>query len=185
LAEPLQTTEYWSELMTGKYLRGLAICTAVTLSTFAAQPAQAADLGGKVPMPVPEPIEILNTDWAGVYFGGHLGGAVDGDNDFLGGLHLGYNWQNGNLLYGAEGDISFGDDTVGTIRGRLGFAGPALALYGTAGVAITDDDEGLVAGGGVEYKIAERTSVGVEALHYALDDDFTVIRGRLTWHFGG
>ena len=40
---------------------------------------------------------------------GHLGGAVDGDNDFLSGLQLGHNWQTGNLLYGAEGDISFGD----------------------------------------------------------------------------
>lgn len=171
--------------MTGRDLRRLAIALAGTFAVLGTQLAIAADLGGKVPMPVPEPIEIVSSNWAGVYFGGHLGGAVDGDNDFLGGLQLGHNWQNGNLLYGAEGDISFGDDTVGTIRGRLGFAGQSWALYGTAGVAITDDDEGVVAGGGLEYRVADRTSIGVEALHYALDDDFTVVRGRLTWHFGG
>ena len=171
--------------MTGRDMRRLAVALVGTLTALWAQPVFAADLGGKVPMPVPEPIEVSQSDWAGVYFGGHLGGAVDGDNDFLGGLQLGHNWQNGNLLYGAEGDISFGDDTVGTIRGRLGFAAQSWLMYGTVGVAIDDNDEGVVAGGGLEYKIAERTSIGVEALHYALDDDFTVIRGRLTWHFGG
>jgi outer membrane immunogenic protein len=171
--------------MTGRGLRISVIALTVTLVAYGAYPVFAADLGGKVPMPKPEPIEFVQPDWAGFYFGGHVGGAADGDNDFLSGLQLGHNWQNGNLFYGAEGDISFGDDTVGTIRGRLGFAGPTWALYGTAGVAVTDNDEGVVAGGGLEYKIAERTSIGVEALHYALDDDFTVIRGRLTWHFGG
>ncbi len=171
--------------MSGRILRKLAIALTGALMALGSQPAFAADLGGKVPLPVPEPIEISQPDWAGVYFGGHLGGSVDGDNDFVGGLQLGHNWQNGNLLFGGEGDISFGDDTVGTIRARLGYAGPAWALYGTAGVAITDNDEGVVAGGGLEYKIDERTSIGVEALHYSLDDDFTVIRSRLTWHLGG
>lgn len=171
--------------MTGRDVRRLAMALAGTLAVCGALPAFAADLGGKVPLPVPEPIEITQNDWAGLYFGGHLGGVVDGDSEFLGGLQLGHNWQHGNLLYGAEGDISFGDDTVGTIRGRLGFAGQSWLMYGTVGVAIDEDDEGVVAGGGLEYKITDRASIGVEALHYALDDDFTVLRGRLTWHFGG
>ncbi len=171
--------------MTGRNVRRLAMALAGTLAAFGALPAFAADLGGKVPLPVPEPIEIYHNDWAGLYFGGHLGGAIDGDSDFLSGLQLGHNWQNGNLLYGAEGDISFGDDTVGTIRVRFGFAGQSWLMYGTAGIAIDDNDEGVVAGGGLEYKIADHASIGVEALHYALDDDFTVLRGRLTWHFGG
>ena len=86
--------------MTGRNVRRLAMALAGTLAAFGALPAVAADLGGKVPLPVPEPIEIYHNDWAGLYFGGHLGGAIDGDNDFLGGLQLGHNWQNGNLLYG-------------------------------------------------------------------------------------
>lgn len=171
--------------MTGRVLRGLAIALAGTLGVLGAEPAHSADLGGKVPMPAAAPIEISQRDWAGTYFGGHLGGAVDGDNDFLGGLQLGHNWQNGNLVYGAEGDISFGDDTVGTIRGRLGFAAQSWLIYGTVGLALEDSDEGLVAGGGLSYKIADRKSIGIEALHYAVDDDFTVLRGRLNWHFGG
>lgn len=171
--------------MTGSNSHRLGCALAWLLVALTAQQAFAADLGGKVPLPEPEPIELTAQDWAGGYFGGHLGGAVDGDNDFLGGAHLGYNLRAGTLLYGAEGDISFGDDTVGTLRARLGFAGLSWALFGTAGLAITDDDEGVVAGGGLEYKIADRTSIGVEALHYAVDDDFTVVRGRLTWHFGG
>ncbi len=166
--------------------RKLAIAgVAAILALGAPAISKAADLGGKVPLPVPEPIAIAPAAWDGVYLGGHLGAAVDGDNDVLGGVHLGHNWQNGNLVYGAEGDISFGGDTVGTIRGRLGFGNRSLLLYGTAGLAIDDNDEGLVAGGGLEYKVAGNASIGAEALYYDLDDSFTVIRGRLTWHFGG
>ena len=159
----------------------------VTALFVTAAPAvsNAADLGRNVPVPVPEPIAIAPTGWAGMYLGGHLGGGVDGDEDFLGGAHLGHNWQSGNLVYGAEGDISFGDDTLGTIRGRLGFGNHSWLFYGTAGVAIDDNDEGVVAGGGVEYKVADNVSIGTEALYYDLDDSFTVIRGRLSWHFGG
>ena len=172
--------------MTGKAMRKLAILgTTAILALGAPAISNAADLGGKAHVPVPEPIASAPATWAGTYLGGHLGGAVDGDSDVLGGAQLGYNWQNGGLVYGAEGDISFGDDTVGTIRGRLGLANQSWLFFGTAGLAIDENDEGLVAGGGLEYKVADNTSLGVEALYYDLDDSFTVIRGRLNWHFGG
>ncbi len=172
--------------MTGKLLRGLAILTAGTIAMFAASPAYSADLGGaKVPMPAAVPLQALPS-WAGLYLGGHLGGAVDGDNDVAGGVHIGHNWQDSQIVYGIEGDVSIGDETFGSIRGRLGFAGGhSWLLYGTVGVAIGDNDEGLVAGGGLEYRVASNTSIGAEALYYDLDDDFTLIRGRVTWHFGG
>lgn len=171
--------------MTRKNFQQTALAIALALALFGAQSANAADLGGKVLVSDPEPIRIGQSVWSGFYLGGHLGGTVDGDNDFLGGIHLGHNWQDGNVVYGAEGDVSFSDDTFGSVRGRLGFGANPWLLYGTAGVAFDDSDAGVVAGGGLEYKISDMTSAGVEALYYDIDDDFTVIRGRLTWHFGG
>lgn len=172
--------------MAGKILRGMAIVMAGTIAVFAASPAYSADLGGaKVPMPDPVPIRT-STSWPGLSLGGHIGGATEGDEDVVGGAHLGYSMQDGQVVYGVEGDVSFGDETFGSIRGRLGLAaGRSWHLYGTAGIAFRDNDEGLVAGGGVEYKVAGNTSIGAEALYYDLDEDFTVIRGRVTWHFGG
>jgi outer membrane immunogenic protein len=109
--------------------------------------------------------------WTGFYIGGHLGyGRSDVDwanvsltgervnNDgrgFVGGGQIGYNWQIGNVVIGAEGTLSrtnLDDDFrsvvnpaavtystdinwIGTVAGRLGFAsGPAL-VYVKAGWA--------------------------------------------------
>jgi outer membrane immunogenic protein len=179
--------------MAGKILRGMASVMAGTcaIAMFAASPAYSADLGSKslggetVPMPAAVPIKI-SASWTGLSLGGHLGGATGGDEDVVGGVHLGYSRQDGQVVYGIEGDVSFGEETFGSIRGRLGFAGGrSWLLYGTAGVAISNNDEGLVAGGGLEYRVTGNTSIGAEALYYDLDEDFTVIRGRVTWHFGG
>lgn len=171
--------------MTREVLRSAVIAAAMALAPIGMNPADAADLGGKVPMPEPLPIQSPQADWSGLYFGGHIGADVDGDNDFVGGLQLGHNWQTGNFVYGAEGDISFADETFGSVRARAGVTHGRFLYFGTVGVAIDDNDEGLVAGGGVEYKLAQNTSIGVEALNYDLDENFTVVRGRLTWHFGG
>ena len=170
--------------MTRRVLRKLVIAVAAT-TALTGTTAMAADLGGAVPDPVPGPVLSYSPTWAGAYFGGHFGGDIDGDNDFVGGLQIGNNWQTGNFVYGAEGDISFADETFGTIRARAGIAAGRALVYGTVGLAIDDDDEGLVAGGGIDYKVAQNTSIGVEALNYDLEDNYTVIRGRLTWHFGG
>lgn len=170
--------------MTGKFLGRLAIAKVGLLFALAGGPANAADLGGKVPMPEPLPLE-KSLAWTGLYLGGHLGGIIDGDDDFTGGLQGGYNWQSGNLVFGPEGDISFADDTFGTVRGRLGVAHRNWLFYGTGGLAIDDSDTGYVVGGGIDYKVASQMSIGVDALYYDIDDDFTVVRGRLNWHFGG
>ncbi|MCH9806476.1 MAG: outer membrane beta-barrel protein [Alphaproteobacteria bacterium] len=111
--------------------------------------------------------------WTGLYIGAHGGGgwgetggedAIDLSGG-LGGLHGGYQWQSGNFLIGAEGDIAFGNisgedneiqrqnffgtrvtsrlsieasaNTVASLKGRLGYvAGPVL-LYAAGGVAFT------------------------------------------------
>lgn len=86
---------------------------------------------------------------------------------FTGGIQGGYNWQVGRIVFGGEGDFgafnlgksvsrsgtfpvsflgnaytldeSMSTDWLITLRGRLGFTvTPALMLYGTVGVALTD-----------------------------------------------
>jgi outer membrane immunogenic protein len=119
----------------------------------------------------------------------------DDDVSLLGGLHVGYNIQDENLVYGIEADISFGDriDYLASLRGRLGYAFNELLIYATAGVAFagfddnqaywdgyfgkhgvgkTDDDMrvGLVLGAGLEYKFAPNWSLGLEGLYYAFAD---------------
>jgi outer membrane immunogenic protein len=125
------------------------------------------------------------------------------DTSWLGGIHLGYNWQRSNgLVFGVEGDVSFADeiDYLASFRGRLGFAHGSTLLYGTAGVAFIglddtfgDDDSstGWVAGLGVEHKLRDNVSIGLEGLYYSFDDldsfdddlEFWTVRARLTYHF--
>jgi hypothetical protein len=66
---------------------------------------------------------------------------VDADttySDALVGLHIGYNWQSGNLVYGVEADIDANnslDTLLGSLRGRLGWASDRTFVYITAGLA--------------------------------------------------
>ena len=161
--------------------------------------------------------------WSGFYAGINLGAAFndDGDDDdrkgdrerdrdddgddtmFIGGFHIGYNWQKpSNFVLGLEGDVDFGDDIdyLASIRGRLGYAmGPTL-LYATGGVAFLGIDNGFeddtltgwTAGLGIEHKLRENVSLGLEGLYYDFDEDdnfgadadFWTVRARLTYHFG-
>ena len=149
------------------------------------------------------------------------------DTELIGGVHGGYNWQAGSLLLGIEGDIAFASDIdyLASARGRIGWASPNWLVYGTAGVAFIDTstnftvvsanngpfgfnlgntDTGFVGGGGIEYRLGENLSLGLEGLYYdfgsdtqnlaagagepfVLKDelDFAVARGRLTYHFNG
>ena len=127
----------------------------------------AADLMVEAPIDVPASM----FDWGGAYAGIVIGGGqtnVDYDDDDgtqLGQGSLaafavaGYNWVDGSILYGIEGDVGvlrgngdvtdqsdtvWSDDTLNgavvTLRGRLGYATENLLLYGTAGLAVTSDD---------------------------------------------
>jgi outer membrane immunogenic protein len=96
------------------------------LLTIVAIPALAADLPGKAPRQQP----VAVADWTGFYIGGHAGygwskfddidegnlvGFFTGDSfgspepkGFVGGFHVGYNWQVSSILVlGIEGDFSF------------------------------------------------------------------------------
>jgi outer membrane immunogenic protein len=141
--------------------------------------ANAADLPVKAP---PAPPPVAAPSWAGWYIGLNIGGGSERNyfNDigtdavrqtdvntnhsgsfFTGGAQIGYNWQNGNFVYGFEGDFSglskssgthvknqttsvncctYGSHVswIATLRGRLGITigdGNTL-LYGTGGLAI-------------------------------------------------
>jgi opacity protein-like surface antigen len=119
----------------------------------------------------------------------------DDDNlSLLGGVHIGYNWQNGTRVYGLEGDVSFSDgvDYLASLRARLGHAWDDTLIYATAGVAFAgfedksinvnwfkdhhevefsgDNKIGFVVGGGIERKLSSNVSVGLEGLYYFFDD---------------
>lgn len=118
--------------------------------------------------------------WSGFYAGVHLGyGEAEYDGFFdaleeppartayandlnlggaIGGVHLGYNWQRHNIVYGLEAhisataikdtatdaDITTGDsiegeiDYLASIRGRLGLVNNQTYVYATAGLAYAD-----------------------------------------------
>ncbi len=167
--------------------------------------------------------------WQGLYVGGHLGygsvqdfsfdssGQTGGPHNlgnFVGGLQIGYNWQNGDIVWGLEADASatgmevgewdyaFAEvDYLASVRGRLGVDLNQILVYGTAGVGFvggagasssipTVKDNFLeptyVVGGGLEFALDERVSVGAETLYYgetgtfSADDDEGQIDGIWT-----
>ncbi|MDX2027816.1 MAG: outer membrane protein [Alphaproteobacteria bacterium] len=124
---------------------------------------------GSQALAAPAPAE---TNWTGMYVGGHLGGVageftnaggVIGPNDtggnVMGGVQAGYNWQTGRIVVGGEADFSwipfeatgtpgsFEENWMMTFRGRLGYAMGRFLPYITAGIALTDTESKLAGGG--------------------------------------
>jgi outer membrane immunogenic protein len=144
---------------------------------------QAADLG--VPRtPIAAAVVAPVFSWNGFYLGGHIGygfgrgnhrntplgngGAFDNGIDttpftyntrgLLGGLHAGYNWQSGNVVFGVEGEVGYSgvsgsragaipgvstDDYGDTRMGFYAFLGPRVGVvvdralvYVKAGLAV-------------------------------------------------
>lgn len=109
--------------------------------------------------------------WTGFYFGGH-GAYFSSDTAYanpttptqslegaLLGLQAGYNWQIGSIVLGAEADVSFGNltdrvrdgnflsfngkiNTMGTVRGRLGYSFGNVMPYLTAGYVWVELEQG-------------------------------------------
>ena len=138
--------------------------------------------------PAAAPVMASSHDWSGFYAGANLGmnsGTTDYDGQyFLGGvatgpaatgafdldgstagLQAGYNMQSGNMVYGIEGDMNWGEvsgtgdpidplaldptvpsstlDQMGSIRARVGFTTGNVLLYATAGWASASGTMGL------------------------------------------
>jgi outer membrane immunogenic protein len=140
-----------------KFARPLAVALGLFALTGT---AYAADVVSEEP-PAPAPIaELPVASWAGPYAGLNVGYGFSGHTKekdfgvqtdtkgFVGSVFGGYNWQQENFVYGAEGEIGYngvkGDDNgidskagfEGSLRARLGYAvTPEILLYGTGGVA--------------------------------------------------
>ncbi len=137
-------------------------------------------------------LEVSDTavqDWTGPYIGALVGiGSFDAsarvfgsgpdsitasfsDSGVMGGLTVGWNVQDGHIVYGIEGDVSFGDvddtlsnvgfftqadltastDLFATVRGRVGVTASDILLYTTFGLAILDGDVSSSAGGSSSF----------------------------------
>jgi outer membrane immunogenic protein len=135
------------------------------------------------------------SNFQGAYVGVHLGGGwgkagAASTSGMVGGGHIGANAQFGNVVAGAEADISasslghrgftdkFNQGTTGSLRGRLGYAFDRVLVYGTAGGAMTSTEwknpvgktsksqTGFVYGAGAEVKMTPNVSLRGELLHY-------------------
>jgi outer membrane immunogenic protein len=174
----------------------LGTAAAVALSSR----ASAADLrrGGYQAPYVAAPMVY---SWMGPYLGGNIGyqwGSTTNNptnpSGVAGGVQAGYNWQNGQFVFGAETDIqlSAADDTFapwkfsnpwfGTLRGRAGIAFNNVLFYVTGGLAyggVTGEWMGLseskthlgwTVGGGAEFGITQNWSAKIEYLYIDLAD---------------
>ena len=147
-------------------------------------------------------------NWAGAYAGLNLGyewGKVTNStinpSGIAGGGQIGYNWQNGQFVFGGETDLQFSgaDDTFapwkfsnpwfGTLRGRVGYAFNNVLLYATLGLAYGDvkgeflgltetkTETGWTGGLGAEVGITPNWSARVEYLYMDLGSRIFTITG--------
>lgn len=160
--------------------------------------AVAADLP-RSPAPYYAPAQSGLYNWGGAYAGLNLGyewGSVTNSSvspsGMAGGGQVGYNWQNGQFVFGVETDLQFSgaDDTFapfkfsnpwfGTLRGRAGAAFNNVLLYATLGLAYgsleaqipgldeTRTEGGWAGGFGAEYGFNPNWSARVEYLYVDL-----------------
>jgi outer membrane immunogenic protein len=181
---------------------------AAALAALGSMTAQAADLNyeRRAPYTVSQPLNGYS--WAGPYLGGTLGyewGTVANNpskpSGLAGGLTVGYNWQNGPWVFGAEGDINltgandtfapwkFSNPWFGTIRGRAGYAFNNILFYGTGGLAFgslraetfglseSHTTVGWTLGLGTEFGLAQNWTAKIEYLYVDLDSSNFVITG--------
>ncbi|NBJ13881.1 outer membrane protein [Microvirga arsenatis] len=192
-------------------LVGLAATTALATA------AQAADLPVRSAPPAPIVAAVPVFTWTGFYVGVNAGygwntndddvvipgvGTFEADDEggFVGGGQIGYNYQIGSFVLGAEADIQYadiggdsdfdgifnGDDDdddswFGTVRARAGVAFDRALIYATGGLAYgeirngfsSSDDVsvGWTIGGGVEYAFTNNLTARVEGLYVNLEQD--------------
>jgi len=157
--------------MRSKIATLLTVCIGIS----AAQNASAADMSVKASVYAPATAAPWN--WTGFYFGGHIGAALTSTNiadpfgvpiygdtartpGFIGGGQIGFNYQQGSIVFGVEADASWVDsdgtntcfavsgttassncrirpDLYATVTGRLGYAVDRSLFYVKGGAAWT------------------------------------------------
>ncbi len=134
-----------------------------------------------------------SADWTGAYVGGEIGlghfdanvpgGSVNND-DIMGGILAGYDYDLGTFVVGGTVAIDFANiglpgtraslDSLWRAGVRGGYKIGNGLLYGTGGFANAQlghaqDDEGYFFGGGYEYLLQSNFSVGGEILYHQFD----------------
>jgi len=179
----------------------LATVSMVALASVGRAADLPAAMPAKAPMYMPAPV----ADWTGVYLG--IQGGVASQHAFFddtdcfvtnncrhfdrqktggtAGALAGYNWQQGNFVYGVEGDwswigaranqlaivdtntsvsTSFDVNCLATLRGRAGLAFDATLAYVTGGLAlghVKNNVDAIFAGSGQVASFSQnRTKVG-------------------------
>jgi hypothetical protein len=159
-------------------------------------------------------------DWSGGYFGGQLGYAdfdevlnAGGDRftleDMSFGLHLGYRFASGTLVYGTEvdadfigGELDFNGTPAGIdfekilrVKGSVGFDAGTVLPYATLGYAWADtssgsnDYDGVVYGLGLSWQTSSTFMLGFELLEHNLntsggvDAELTTANVRASFKF--
>jgi outer membrane immunogenic protein len=188
-----------------KYL----LASVAALGLVAAGAASAADLPSRKG-PVAAPVYVPAFSWTGFYIGANAGygwGNVNangfanvGDLDgFVGGGQIGYNYQIGQFVLGAEADLQGADlssgnnlglvgvktEYFGTVRARVGVAFDRFMPYITGGwaygnvktsipaIGFSSDRShtgGFAVGGGLEYAVTNNIIAGVEYLYVDLGE---------------
>lgn len=170
-------------------------------STAFVTPALAADVVYEEPAAPPVVALAPAYSWTGFYVGGQAGvafnndagdvrytpgtgaftstafsGGSDNSDDaaFIGGVHVGYDYQINNFIIGAVADINYIDATststyrlgtdvfglssdinfVGTVRAKAGIAADRFAVYATGGLAYADTDVKFFAPGTLTGNLA-------------------------------
>ena len=186
----------------------LAAASVVALATA----ASAADLPTRHTAPTLTAAAPVFT-WTGLYAGvsgGYVGtrdkltgtgiSNTNSPDGALFGADVGYNWQTGALVFGLEADLAYATtkgtsttatlvhttklDSLGTVRGRVGYAVDRALFYVTGGLALADVSvsekqsasyastaswrTGWTLGGGIEYAVTPNWTVRAEGLYVDL-----------------
>jgi outer membrane immunogenic protein len=178
------------------------IAAPVAIIMLAPTGVQAADLPPAAPPYYPAPAAIRAVaNWGGFYLGGNVGiGLARDQSTFsaggvtfstvdtavfgaVGGGQVGYNWQFGALVLGAEADFDWSNakgsisaqcascgpvtnaslehdiDWFGTARGRIGYAADGWLAYATGGYAFGRVAlKGTATGGGVSASLTQNAT---------------------------
>lgn len=176
-------------------MRNLTAALLVSAATFAtisaANAADAVDQIPEAPVAYEQPAPV--SDWSGAYLGGYGDykwgrfGSNDRDVALGGGVYGGYNMQSGQIVYGVEADVGYNgveEEAApgvegeagwnGSVRARVGYDMNPFLIYGTAGVALQDNElsdatssdsntaVGYTVGAGVEAMVTENITTRVE-----------------------
>ncbi len=196
-----------------------ALVLAAVVALISVSVASAADIPRpvyKAPPFAPPPI----FSWSGFYVGVHGGygwNEYSGDDPvagtstgeakgWLGGFQVGYNYQLGAFVLGAEGDFSFADvkwdedgwagagstaslksDYYATVAARVGYAFDRFMVYGKGGIAFTRDKIDISDGtGGTATGSFDRTGWMLGGgLEYAVWENWSVKAEYDYLHFTG